>query len=59
MDSRFSFHNITPLESMMIDIQDSGKEKVWEYIETIKNPISRCNARNLFAQAIKKLNKEK
>jgi hypothetical protein len=50
------YHDITPLQSMMINIREDGQGEVWKLIEEIKNPFGRCQARKLFAKAIKKLN---
>jgi hypothetical protein len=55
MQEKIPFHNITPLESMIISLQEDGQEEVWKVIETIRNPFKRANARKLFAQAIKEI----
>ncbi|MFA5048619.1 MAG: hypothetical protein WC516_06365 [Patescibacteria group bacterium] len=55
MNPFIPFHSITPLQSMMIQIKDDGQYETWQYIETIKNPLQRAEARKLFAQAVKKL----
>jgi len=57
MESHFPFKKLTPLENMMSNIVAEGKERVWKSIEDIKNPISRCKERRLFAEALKKLEK--
>ena len=55
MENYFSFHKITPIQSMMIDLQEHGQEKVWQEIEMFNNPFHRIEARNLMAKAIKKI----
>jgi len=55
MQEKIPFHNITPLQSMIINLQDEGQAEVWKLIETIKLPLKRASARKLFAQAIKKI----
>ncbi len=55
MNPFIPFHNITPLESMMIQIKEDGQAETWQFIESINNPLHRAEARKLFAQAIKKL----
>ena len=55
MENHFPFHKITPIESMMIDLQEYGQEKVWQEIEEFDNPFHRIEARNLMAKAMKKI----
>jgi len=50
-------HNINELENMIINILAEGKEKVWNCMEQIKNPLERCRYRKIFAEAIKKIEK--
>jgi hypothetical protein len=57
MQEKIPFHNITPLESMIINLQEDGQAEVWKLIETIKLPLKRANARKLMAQAIKFMEK--
>ena len=49
------YHQISPLESMIINIREDGQSEVWKIIEKIKSPISRCNERKLFTLAINKI----
>lgn len=55
MENHFPFHKITPLESMIIDLQEFGQEEVWKNIETFNNPFHRIKARILMAKAMKKI----
>lgn len=55
MQENIPFHNISDLESMMMNILDDGQDEVWKTIEQIKLPLKRCKARKLFAQAINKI----
>jgi hypothetical protein len=53
------FHNISNLESMMIQIQECGEEEMFNYFDSIKNPIERAKERALYFKAIKKLEETK
>ena len=53
MQNKIPFHNITPLQSMKINIAEDGLADVWKTIETFKNPLQRCGSRKLLAKAIK------
>lgn len=55
----FKFHNITPIENMLINIQAEGQQEVLQSIEEEKDAIKRFKKRNLFYTAIKKLEKGK
>ncbi|MHA1751399.1 MAG: hypothetical protein ACTSYZ_03430 [Candidatus Helarchaeota archaeon] len=57
MENYFSFHRITPLENMMIDLQEYGQKEVWENIEKFNNPFYRIKARKLMAEAWEIINK--
>jgi len=50
-------HNPNELENMMIDILIHDKKIVWNEIEKEHNALKRCEKRNLFAKAIKKIEK--
>lgn len=50
--------HFTPLENMMIDIIEMGNLNVWNSIEEIKNPISRFQTRQLYFEAVNKLNEQ-
>jgi len=58
MRDKIPFHNITPLQSMKINIRVDGVEDVWKTIETFKEPLQRCHARKMLAQAIEEIKKE-
>lgn len=47
-----------PVESMMIEIFETSKLTVWNNIEQIKNPISRFQTRQLYFEAVNKLNEQ-
>ena len=47
-----------PLENMMVNIREEGKEDMLAYIEVIKNPTVRFQERNIYYEALKRLNME-
>lgn len=59
MKDNIPFHHISPLESMIIDIQDHSQSEVWQTIEEFKNPYHRIKSRKLFAQALQILERIK
>ena len=50
-----NFHKITPLQAIMIDLQEHGQDEVWQEIEMFNNPFNRIEARRLMAKAMKKI----
>lgn len=46
-----------PLEGMMSNIIEEGDEAVFEWIDTISNPIERLQKRDLFYKAQRELTK--
>ena len=44
-----------PLENMMCNIIEEGKEEVWLEIEKTHSTFKRCDERKIFSVAIKKL----
>jgi len=46
------------LENMMLDIMDYGEEAVYIDIELISNAFERFKERDLYFQALRKLNKK-
>lgn len=59
MENHFPFHHLSEIENMMSNIQAEGKENVLQSIEEEKDAIKRFKERNLFYQALKKLEKGK
>ena len=55
MENHFPFHKITPLQAIMIDLQEHGQYEVWQEIEEFNNPFNRIEARRLMAKAMKKI----
>jgi lantibiotic modifying enzyme len=53
MQEKIPFHNISNLESLIINIQEDGQENVWKLIESIKNPFKRCQNRKMFGEALR------
>lgn len=49
---------LNPLESMMIEILETDKLTVWNNIEQISNPVSRFQTRQLYFEAVNKLNEQ-
>lgn len=57
-EKKMKYAKYKPLENMMCNIIEEGKKEVWDEIEKIKQPLKRCEERNLFNQAIKKIYKK-
>lgn len=53
------FHNISDLESMMIEIQNNSLRKMLEYFDTFSNPFERIEQRKLYFKALRKLKRRK
>lgn len=52
-------YNMNDFENMMINILQEGHVEIWKSLEEIKNPLERCEARRIFADAMKKINDNK
>lgn len=59
MEEHFKFHQLNPLENMMLNIQNEGQKEIWSYIETEKDPLKRCEKRKLYWKALEKMLKGK
>lgn len=59
MENNFPFHKITPLENMIINLQNEGNERVLEYIYSIEDFFEKREQVKLYFQAIRKLGKGK
>ena len=59
MENYFKFHKMSPLENMLTNIREEGKENVWMWIETIGKPLKRIGARQLYFEALNKIEKGK
>jgi hypothetical protein len=55
MEENVSFFNFSKVENMMLNIQEEGKDLIWKDIEAEKNPFKRFKERDLFFQALEKL----
>ena len=58
MENHFPFHDINPIENMIINIKNEGQKEIWNYIETEKNPLERCEKRKLYWRALNIMLKE-
>jgi len=59
MENYFKFHKMSPLENMMSNILAEGKDNVWKWMETIDKPLKRIGARQLYFEALNKIEKGK
>jgi len=59
MENFFPFHHLSDLENMMSNIVVEGKDNMWQYLESESNAIKRIAKRNLYFEALEKLQKGK
>ena len=55
MNPHYNYHNITPIESMMIQIKEDGEKETWNWIESLKEVSKRIKYRQLYFMAKEKI----